>query len=438
MTSVKIDEDVRQMLDAIGVLSIDDLFAVIPANLRFTDHLPIAPGVSEYEVFDALERVSLKNKVGRDLICFAGGGAYDHDIPAAVKRLMFRGEFVTAYTPYQPEVSQGVLQALFEFQTFVSRLFGLPIANASLYDGATALVEAINIACAVTNKSKIVYGAGINPNWIETARTYGKGQSHTYHQLPTENGVTKIETPQDCAALVVQYPNYYGNIEDLEAARQYANDAGALLIVAADIVSLGLLKPPGKFGADIVIGEGQPFGTPVSFGGPYLGLLATTDELVRRVPGRLVGKTVDSNGAAAYVTTLRTREQDIRREKASSNICTNQTLIAVGFAIYASLLGTDGFAELAQRCFDGTHYLAESLEENTLLTRKWNAPFVRECVFKTPIPAKDLIHRMGAEGFLAGSELSDDDHAILMSVTEKRTKIQIDEFVNGIARVVRA
>jgi glycine dehydrogenase subunit 1 len=422
------DDDVRDMLKVIGAASIDELFSVIPEALRFSGALDIENGISEFDVLDRLETMASKNV---NAVCFAGGGAYDHDIPAAVARLAFRSEFVTAYTPYQPEVSQGVLQALFEFQTFVSRLFGLPIANASLYDGATALVEAVNIAAAEKNNSRILISDGVNPNWRKVAATYARGTGHTFDSLSLSEGVTEFDASGDAAAVVVQYPNYFGNVEDLVSARALADSTNSLLIVVADVVSLGLLRSPGEFGADVVIAEGQSFGTPLSFGGPYVGMMAVKEDLVRRIPGRLVGATVDADNRRAYVTTLRTREQDIRREKAASNICTNQTLIAVVSTIFASMLGTDGYRELATRCADATHYLVSELEERTSLVRMSNAAFVRECAMRTPMPGIELIDRVLEHGFLAGVAI---DGGVLVAATEKRTKEEIDSFVDAVAK----
>ena len=336
------EDEVAAMLAFLGLSSSDELFAAVPEALRLAvrprrdgsaGYLDLPDGLAESDVVAEMSRLAARNSA--DLVCFAGGGAYDHDVPAAVRALAFRSEFVTAYTPYQPEVAQGVLQALFEYQTMVARLAGLEVANASLYDGASAAVEAVNLAVAVTGRSEAWVSQGLNPTWRRAMRTFATGTGHDLVEPPLAGGTTAWPLGGDAApaAVVVQQPNYLGCLEDLSQARQVADQNGALLVVAFDPVAAGLLRPPGAFGADVVVGEGQPFGTPLSFGGPYLGLFACRLAHVRRLPGRLVGETVDTEGRRAYVTTLRTREQDIRREKASSNVCTNQTLIAVCCAV---------------------------------------------------------------------------------------------------------
>ncbi|MBV9253939.1 MAG: aminomethyl-transferring glycine dehydrogenase subunit GcvPA, partial [Actinobacteria bacterium] len=355
------DAELEAMLAFVGLSSLDELFDSIPAALRLSEGLAVAPGLSEPDVMAEMTRLADANRSGRDLLCFAGGGAYDHEVPAATRRLTFRSEFVTAYTPYQPEVAQGVLQALFEYQTLISRLSGVEVANASLYDGASATVEGINLAVAATGRQQVWLSHGVNPTWREVVHTFAAGTGHEIVDVPLADGLTAWPDAGEAGAVVVQYPNYLGGIESLAEARAAADRAGALLVVAFDPVAAGMLHSPGHFGADVVVGEGQPFGTPLSLGGPYLGLFACKLEHVRRLPGRLVGETVDVDGRRAYVTTLRTREQDIRREKASSNVCTNQTLIAVCCAIQLSWLGTTGLRELALRCARGTRYAREGL-----------------------------------------------------------------------------
>src|SRR5437764_497485 len=329
------------MLEFMGLGSLDDLWSAVPEALRLAHGLDLAPGASEFDVLADMEAMAGRNRrAGPDLVCFAGGGAYDHEIPSAVRSLAFRSEFVTAYTPYQPEVAQGVLQALFEYQTLLCRLTGMEVANASLYDGASACVEAVNLAVAATGRQEVLLSRGLNPNWRQVLRTFAAGTGHSFAELDLDDGVTVLPAGGEVAAIVVQQPNYLGCLEDLAAARRFADQTGALLIVAFDPVAAGLVRSPGDHGADVVVGEGQPFGTPLSLGGPYLGLFACRMQHVRRLPGRLVGETVDAGGTRAYVTTLRPREQDIRREKATSNVCTNQTLIAVACAVQLSWLGT--------------------------------------------------------------------------------------------------
>jgi glycine dehydrogenase subunit 1 len=441
------DAEVSAMLADIGLSSVDDLFEVVPEALRLAAGLDVAPGLSERDVLTEAERLAARNRTGAELICFAGAGAYDHDIPSATTRLTFRSEFVTAYTPYQPEVAQGVLQALFEYQTLIARLAGLPVANASLYDGATAATEAVNMAAAATRRSTIWVSGGVPPHWRQVLATFAKGTGHDLIDVPLRDGVTDwsaMAAGAPPAALLVASPNYLGVLEDVRAARAVADAHGALVLVGFDPVAAGLLRTPGDDGADVVMGEGQPFGTPLSFGGPYLGLFACRMEQVRRLPGRLVGRTVDTDGRPAYVTTLRAREQDIRREKASSNVCTNQTLIAVAAMIQLSWLGTGGLRELALRCARGARYTREAalaIPGVSLLTA---APTLREFALRVPVPAATVVTRMAEEGFLAGVPVGleggvvhDGGDALLVAVTERRTKDEIDAYVAALEKVVR-
>jgi glycine dehydrogenase subunit 1 len=434
------DDEIAAMLDFVGLSSLDELFSAVPEALRLSRPLDIEPGLSEPDVLAEMERLARANVAcGPDLVCFAGGGAYDHEVPSVVRRVAFRSEFVTAYTPYQPEVSQGVLQALFEYQTIIARLTGLPVANASLYDGATACVEAVNLAVAATGRRRVLVSRGVNPLWRETMQTFAAGTGHDLVDVPLRDGRTDWSDGGEApAALLVQYPNYLGCIEDLSEARRIADERGALLLVAFDPVSAGLLKTPGSYGADVVVGEGQPFGTPLSFGGPYLGLFACKMEHVRRLPGRLVGETVDVDGTRAYVTTLRTREQDIRREKASSNVCTNQTLIAVCAVISLGWLGTTGLRELALRCARGTRYAREALLAIDGVEPLVKAPVLREFAIRTPLPPDVVVERMAEQGFLAGIPLGSEygDNGLLVAVTERRTKDEIDAFTAAMQKVI--
>jgi glycine dehydrogenase subunit 1 len=435
------------MLADIGLSSVDDLYEVVPEAMRLADGLDIAPGLSERDVLTEVERVAGRNRTGSDLICFAGAGAYDHDVPSATTRLAFRSEFVTAYTPYQPEVAQGVLQALFEYQTLITRLAGLPVANASLYDGATAAVEAVNLAAAATRRPTIWVSGGVPPHWREVLATFARGSGHELLDVPLRDGVTDWSAApagEPPAALLVASPNYLGALEDVRAARAVADQHGALVLVGFDPVAAGLLRSPGEDGADVVVGEGQPFGTPLSFGGPYLGLFACRMEQVRRLPGRLVGRTVDTEGRPAYVTTLRAREQDIRREKASSNVCTNQTLIAVAAMIQLSWLGTGGLRELAVRCARGARYAREAALAIPGVSLVASAPTLREFALQLPVPAPTVVARMAEEGFLAGVPVDlvegvvhDGGDALLVAVTERRTRDEIDAYAAALEKVVR-
>jgi len=434
------DAEIAEMLRFLGMSSLDELFAAVPEALRVAGGLDLAPGLSEPDTLAAMERLADRNRrAGRELVCFAGGGAYDHEVPATVRRVAFRSEFVTAYTPYQPEVAQGVLQALFEYQTLLCRLTGMEVANASLYDGASACVEAVNLAVAATGRQTVLLSAGVNPHWRDVLQTYAAGTGHEFLACDLVDGVTRWDDAAEPAAMLVQYPNYLGCLEDLAAARQVADRTGAQLLVAFDPVAAGVLRSPGSYGADVVVGEGQPFGTPLSFGGPYLGLFACTGDHVRRLPGRLVGETIDADGRRAYVTTLRTREQDIRREKASSNVCTNQTLIAVAFAVQLAWLGTAGLEELAIRCARGTRYTREALLAIDGVEPLNQTPVFREFAVSTPVPGEIVVERMADDGFLAGIPLSGEyaERGLLISVTERRTRDEIDAFAAAFEKAIR-
>jgi glycine dehydrogenase subunit 1 len=447
------DSDIERMLADIGLESIDELFASVPAALRLAGGLGLPPGLSEPDALSEMERLASLNRGPRDLVCFAGAGAYDHELPSATRSLTFRSEFVTAYTPYQPEVAQGVLQALFEYQTLVARLAGLEVANASLYDGASAAVEAVNLAVAAKRRQTVWVSGGIHPHWRSVLATFAAGTGHQLVDVPLVQGRTdwaSVAAPASGvggdppAAVLVASPNYLGVVEDLDAARSAADSAGALLLVGFDPVSSGLLRPPGEYGADVVVGEGQVFGTPLSFGGPYLGLFSCRLEHVRRLPGRLVGRTLDTRGTPAYVTTLRAREQDIRREKASSNVCTNQTLIAVACMIQLCWLGTAGLRETALRSARGARYAREGLLAIPGVNLAADGPTLREFALQLPVPAPVVIERMAEDGFLAGVAVgidagvaSDDGDLLLVAVTERRTRAEIDSYVSCLEKVVR-
>jgi glycine dehydrogenase subunit 1 len=439
------DAEIETMLGALGLTSVDELFASVPPALRLAGGLDLPPGLGEPDVLARLEELADRNQVsGRDLVCFAGAGAYDHEVPAVTRSLAGRAEFVTAYTPYQAEVAQGVLQALFEFQTMIARLAGVGVANASLYDGASATVEAVNLATAATGRPSVWMSQGVHPHWRQVVTTFAAGEGRRVVEVPLQDGYTAWpETPQDVGAVVAAYPNYLGCLEDLARARQVADDARAPLVVAFDPVAAGLLRSPGSWGADVVVGEGQAFGTALNFGGPYLGLFACTEEHVRRLPGRLVGETVDTEGRRSYVTTLRTREQDIRRERASSNVCTNQTLMAVTAAIQLGWLGTGGLAEVALRCARGTRYCRDALLAVDGVEPLVSAPVLREFAVRAPVDGAVLVERLAEEGYLAGVplgpglEASGCDGGLLVAVTERRTRDEIDGFAVAFEKAVR-
>jgi len=438
------DDEIATMLASLGLASLDELFAAIPEAIRVHGAIELAAGVSEPDVLAHLESLAGRNgRDGHGLICFAGGGAYDHEIPSVTRALAGRSEFVTSYTPYQAEVAQGVLQALFEYQTMVARLFGLPLANASLYDGASATVEAVNLGVAASGRSLVWLSEGIHPHWRQVVATCAAGTGHEIATVPLAGGTTRWPAPDTAGApgvIVVGQPNYLGYLEDLAAARALCDATGAVLVVAADPVAAGVLCSPGEQGADVVVGEGQAFGSPLGFGGPYLGLFACRQEHVRRLPGRLVGETVDTEGRRAYVTTLRTREQDIRREKATSNVCTNQTLMAITAAIQLAWLGTAGLAEMARRCAQATHFLFDALVEIDGVAPYADAPFLREFAVRLPVPAATVVDRMADAGFLAGIDLAGTydggDHALLITATERRTRQEIEAYVTAFTKAV--
>jgi len=444
-------EEVTEMLAFLGMDSIEQLFAHIPAAVRLSNGLDLPEGMSEPDVAAVFARYTGANRAKASVMtCFAGGGAYDHEVPAVVKMLGGRSEFVTAYTPYQPEVAQGVLQAIFEYQTMVSRLSGLPIPNASLYDAATGLVEGLNMAHGATGRSKMIISAGVHPHWRATVKTFARGTGHEIIEVPLRDGVTDWGSvdASGAAAVVAAYPNYLGVLEDMTVAKDLAVANEALFVIGADPVAAGVLKTAGDWGADIFVGEGQPFGTPLAFGGPYLGLFACTTEQIRRLPGRIVGETVDSNDRRSFVTTLRAREQDIRREKATSNICSNQTLMAVTAAIQLGWLGTHGLREVATRCAQGAHYLYDELMKIDGISAVSSHPFFREFAVRLNVDAATALSSMANDGVLGGlavAALSDgpdpsiDDHieqVMIVTVTERRTREEIDHYVDALRKAV--
>jgi len=441
-------QDIESMIAFLGLSSVEELFEAVPAALRLAGGLRLDPGMPEPDVMARLVDLASANRpCGRDLVCFAGAGSYDHEVPAVTRALASRSEFVTSYTPYQPEVAQGVLQAVFEFQTLVARLAGLPVANASLYDGASAVVEAVNLAVAATGREHIWVSHGVNPSWREVLATFASGTGHEIVDVPLVDGVTDwsasvFDDPPPPGAVVVAYPNYLGCLEDLTAARAVCDRTGALLVVCFDPIGSGVLRSPGEWGADVVVGEGQALGMPLSFGGPYLGLFACTLEHVRRLPGRLVGETVDTDGRRAYVTTLRAREQDIRREKATSNVCTNQTLMAVTAAIQLGWLGSSGLAEVALRSAQGARYCRQGLLAVPGVEPLVRAPVLREFALRLPVGADLAVERLADEGFLAGVPLDPSyaggrEDSLLVAVTERRTRSEIDAFVGAFEKAVR-
>ncbi len=440
------EEEIAGMLAFLGLSSVDELFSAVPEAVKLQRTLELADGVGEPDVVARMEGYADRNRARTDrLVCFAGGGAYDHEIPPVTQALAGRSEFVTSYTPYQPEVAQGVLQAVFEFQTMVARIAGLPVSNASLYDGGSAAVEAVNLGTAATSRQTVWVSEGIHPHWRQMLETFAVGTGHHIRTVPLANGVTAwpdgpVGDDEPPGVVLVGYPNYLGCLEDLAAVRGLCDRTGALMVVGADPLAAGLLRSAGDFGADVMVGEGQAFGTALSFGGPYLGLFACSSAHLRRLPGRLVGETVDVEDRVAYVTTLRAREQDIRREKATSNVCTNQTLMAVTAAIQLGWLGTSGLVEVATRCARATRYARDAVLGVEGVTPWADAPVLREFAVRLPRPADVVIERMADAGFLAGISLdgavADGGHGLLIAATERRTAAQIDAYAAALAKAV--
>jgi glycine dehydrogenase subunit 1 len=424
------DDDIRAMLAACGLQSIDDLYAHVPVEVRLQGGLGIPEGLSEMELVAEMGRLAARNRSADDLICFAGGGAYDHYVPSLVWSLTGRSEFYTSYTPYQPEVSQGVLQALFEYQSMICELTALDVSNASLYDGPTALVEAVHMAVSATKRHRVLVSDGLDRRYVRTLESYGRGMGHVLEPIPLQGGMTPVpEVGGDVAAVVVQHPNVWGNLDRPGPAFEAAHAAGARSIQVFDPLSLGILRPPGELGADIAVAEGQVLGNHLNYGGPYLGIIGARMQDARRMPGRIVGETADVDGKLGYVLTLQAREQHIRREKATSNICTNQTLMAIAATVYLTWLGPAGLAELGRQSLAKARYTAERLADLSSVELVWpDAEFFKEFAVR-PAGGADVVQRRLVDaGFLAGPVMGD---ALLVSVTERRTREEIDRFVKA-------
>ena len=427
--------DREAMLKIIGVDKLEDLFQCLPDEGKFPE-LALPDGITEMEALDELQYISTANETPQELVSFLGAGAYNHYIPAAVDSILRRSEFYTAYTPYQPEIAQGTLQAIFEYQSLIAALTGMDVSNASHYDGATAVAEAVNMAYHNFRgrKKKIILSPSIHPHYRETIHTYMDGVNLDIigEDLSPESGPDDlIELIDDQTALVmVQYPDFFGRIFDLTKLSQATHAEKALFSVHVNPIALGLIKPPSEFDADIVTGEGQPLGIPMSFGGPYLGLFATKKQYVRKMAGRLAGETVDTEGKRGYVLTLNTREQHIRREQATSNICTNQGLIALASTVYLSLLGKNGLKELAQLNYHKAHYAAEKISTVPGFTVNPVQPFFNEFVVHCPVPAREINQSLLKYDILGGYDLSQDypdlTHELLVAVTEMNGRSEID------------
>lgn len=428
------EEDIQAMLDTIGVDSLDDLFIDIPEEIRLDRELNISSAMSELEVSKLVGDLASKNMTVNDAVSFIGGGVYNHYIPSIIKHLALRQEFFTAYTPYQPEISQGTLQAVFEYQSMICELTGMDVSNASLYDGGTALAEAVFMANHGNKKEVVLVSETVNPQYREIVETYAKYKGLEYIEVAAKDGITDLTDLEskysaDAACVVIQTPNYYGLVEDGSKVRELmdAIKSKAQLIVSANPISLALLEAPGNYGADIVTGEGQPLGSGLHFGGPYLGFIAAKKPHMRRMPGRIVGETVDKDGTRAYVLTLQAREQHIRREKAMSNITSNQGLIALMATIYMSAMGKQGVKEVAVQSISKAHYLADKLSQLDGVTMTYDHSFFHEFVITTKVNANVLFEVMKEKGYLSGVVLS--DHELMLCATELVSKEEMDSFV---------
>jgi glycine dehydrogenase subunit 1 len=435
------EQDVRAMLDALGLAEVADLFSSIPDDIMLDRALDLPRPLTEPELLDHLGRLARRSQGASDLVCFAGGGAYDHHVPPVVKSLASRAEFATSYTPYQPELSQGVLQALYEFQTMVCSLYGMEVANASLYDGASAAVEAVNLAARKTGRSRVVVGGTLHPHYRQVLDTYTSGLGMEIVTVPWDDTGTCAWEEADgegAAAVVYQYPNFFGALEDGAAAARAAHHAGALAVAVTDPTAMGVLQSPGDHGADVAVGEGQALGNALSYGGPYVGLFATKLDLVRQVPGRISGMTTDADGRRAFVLTLQAREQHIRRAKATSNVCTNQTLMAIFATVYLSWMGPQGLARLGEICARRSAATARRLAEIPGCSVKFSAPHFKEFVLEVPVPARRLARRLADRGILAGPDLGrwwpDLDNCLLIAVTERRTEDDINALAEALEK----
>ncbi len=446
MRYIPITEDERrEMLTSLGLEKIDDLFQDIPQEAIFQGELDVPGPLSEAELIRHFRELAAKNQDATKLVSFLGAGVYDHLTPSIIKHIIGRGEFLTAYTPYQPEITQGVLQSIFEYQTMICELTAMDAANASMYDGASALAEACLMACAATRRELVILPATLHPEWQEVVRLYLENQDVAIVYLPQDPQTGTVDLSRldevpwaEAACVVVQQPNFFGLLEPVAELEKRVHENGGLLVMAVDPISLSLLKPPGELNADIVVGDGQSLGQAMGFGGPAFGFFATTDKLIRRMPGRVVGETVDAEGKRAFVLTLQTREQHIRREKATSNICSNQALNALAATIYLSVLGKQGFRDVGYQCLQKTHYLKQRLLEIPGLKAAFSAPSFREFALRGAVDWAEINRRLLDHGFLGGLPLArfGQPELALFSVTEARTKAEMDAFVSTLRGLI--
>lgn len=436
------EEDRQEMLKTIGVKSMEELFSDVPSEVLLNRPLNIPGPLSELELTKHVQELSRKNGNLTDYVSFLGAGSYDHFIPSAVDHMLLRSEFYTAYTPYQPEISQGTLMAIFEYQTLICELTGMETSNASMYDGATAMAEAALMACESQRKKRIVVSSTVHPEYREVLKTYAGGQAIEIVEVPFEKGTTDLNkldqlVDDSTAGVIIQHPNFFGTLEKVQEISDLVHTKGALYIAVVDPISLAILKAPAGYGADIVVGEGQSLGNPVSFGGPQLGFFATSGKLIRRMPGRIVGQTVDTRGQRAFVLTMQAREQHIRREKATSNICSNEALCALAATIYLTMLGKKGLVEVAKLCVQKANYLKDQLKVAGF-EPAFEAPFFKEFVVKTNKPVHKINKALLSDKIIGGLSLErfypELKNNMLLCVTEKRTQHEMASLVTAMVK----
>ncbi|MCM3785638.1 aminomethyl-transferring glycine dehydrogenase subunit GcvPA [Neobacillus mesonae] len=433
------EQDQAEMLAAVGAETIEDLFSDIPEEIRFKGELPVSSKLDEHALMRHMSRLAGRNVNADTHASFLGAGIYDHHVPSVINHVISRSEFYTAYTPYQPEISQGELQAIFEFQSYICELTGMAVANASMYDGATAFAEAGNLAAAATRRKKLVVSSTVHPESRQVLSTYAHGLNLEVVEIGYKNGVTDLEAlaaamDEDTAAVMIQSPNFFGSVEDIQAAADLIHSKKGLLIVSANPISLGLMEAPGKLGADIVVGDAQPLGISGSYGGPTCGYFAVSQAHMRRIPGRIVGQTKDRFGRRGFVLTLQAREQHIRREKATSNICSNQALLALSASVYMSLLGKQGMLEVSELNLQKSHYAKQALTSIEGVTVPFDSPTFNEFIIKLPEKTnmEEVQTKLLAAGFIGGYDMGREypelSGHMLIAVTERRSKEEIDEF----------
>jgi len=433
------EKDQKEMLDALEISSVDELFSDIPAEIRLTEDLPISQAIDESTLTKKMRRLAARNATAHDQTLFLGAGTYDHYIPSVIDHVISRSEFYTAYTPYQAEASQGELQALFEFQTMVCELTGMDAANSSLYDGFTSLGEAANLAVGATKRSKILISKAVHPQGRQVLQTVANGHGYQVEELDVTTDSTDLilleeRIDNETAAVIIQYPNFLGSVEDLAAIKELTAANKALLIVMANPLALALLESPGKLGADIVVGDMQPMGLAMNFGGPHCGYFAVKKKYIRKIPGRIVGQTTDTEGKRGFVLTLQAREQHIRREKATSYMSSNQALNALASSVFMSALGKEGIKKMAQLNIEKADYMAKQLESKGY-SLKNEVPFFNEFVVQLNRPIKEINQHLLQKGFIGGYDMEPDygmENAVLLAVTEQRTKEEIDRFIEAL------